>query len=95
MTPYILSPEATFSNLSSGSIDAGLWAVGEQTLILAANLGYEATTLDLSFITNGIHVGNQVFDGGAKANGTEIFFQSTGTGAFFLNTAALLLPPYY
>ena len=95
MTPYILNPEATFSSFSLGSMDAGLWTVGSQTLMLAANLAYEGITVDLGIATNGTHVGNQVFDGGANASGTQINFQSTGTGAFFLNTAALLLPPYY
>jgi hypothetical protein len=86
MTPFIFNPKATFSNLTSNRIDVGLWTVGSQTLLLAANLNYDVATLDLSDLPpsiEGKHA-TQVFNGGAKVNVKGITFQSTGTGAFVL-----------
>jgi hypothetical protein len=88
MIPFISNPDATFANLTSNRIDVGLWTVGSQTLLLAANLNYDEAHLDLSNLPTGItHVKvTRAFNGGAEVNGGSIVFQSTGTGAFLLSS---------
>jgi hypothetical protein len=71
MIPFIFNADATFSNLTSNRIDVGLWTVGSQTLLLAANLNYDEAYLDLNNLPTGIkHTKvTQIFDGGAEVNG--------------------------
>jgi len=88
MTPFIFSTNATFSNLTSNHIDIGLWTVGSQTLLLAANLNYDEAHLDLSSLPIGTKNTKvtQAFDGGAEVNSESITFRPTGTGAFLLSS---------
>ncbi|KAF7974505.1 hypothetical protein HWV62_12074 [Athelia sp. TMB] len=81
MTPYIFSPSATFTNLTSNQIDVAMWTVAGKTLLLAANMNYKQVTLTLPAALKGKQA-TQVFNGGATASGSGITFQSVGTGAF-------------
>ncbi|THH33377.1 hypothetical protein EUX98_g816 [Antrodiella citrinella] len=84
MKAFILNPAATFQRVISGRVDVGVWVVGRQTLVLATNLNYFATSFALASV-QGLWVGesvSQVFDGGAQVAGKEIQLQSVGTGAF-------------
>ena len=81
---FILDPTATFSHVKVDRVDVGIWTVGKQTLLLATNLNYAQSTLNLDSVHAGQSV-QQVFDSGASVSGREIVFESVGTGAFILS----------
>ena len=85
MKDYILSPAASFRHVANNRVDIGLWTVGPKTLLLATNLNYANVTLSLGDIkeSQGRRI-VQVFDSGAKAQGSKIIFESVGTGGFIL-----------
>ncbi len=90
MTPYILSPSATFSQITVRNVDYGLWTVGPNTLILAANMDYSNQTVTLAELglANGVGRVTQVFDSGSHANsdGKTLSFDSVGSGGFIVKT---------
>ncbi|TCD66256.1 hypothetical protein EIP91_001619 [Steccherinum ochraceum] len=44
MKSFILSPSATFERVVVNRVHVGIWTVGSQSLVLATNLNYNATT---------------------------------------------------
>ncbi|KAF5376671.1 hypothetical protein D9615_007900 [Tricholomella constricta] len=84
MTPYILSPVASFRQLTINRVDVGLWTVGRETLVLASNMNYATATVRL--VDLGLHSRaiNQVLNSGAviKSDKTGFTFESVGSGAF-------------
>ncbi|KAE9382295.1 hypothetical protein BT96DRAFT_1010937 [Gymnopus androsaceus JB14] len=47
MSAFILNPSSTFKQVTTSSgIDTGLWTLDGKTLLLAANMNYEDTTLE-------------------------------------------------
>jgi hypothetical protein len=82
---FLFDPNATFSQLVSNRIDVGLWTVGSQTLLLATNLNYNEATLSLGAIPASGKNLQQIFNSGSAVNGTDIRFQSVGSGAFLLS----------
>lgn len=86
ITPFLFAPNATTIKLNVGNIDIGVWTVGSQTLVMATNLEYNSTTLDLGDVLgSGVGGVEQVFDGGTVVNGTLVTFQSVGSGAFVVS----------
>jgi hypothetical protein len=81
---FIFNPNATFSQLVFNRIDVGLWTVNSQTLLLATNLNYDVSTLDLGALPASGQNLQQIFDSGSSVNATSITFQSVGSGAFLL-----------
>lgn len=92
MTPFILNPAATFRQVTVNLVDVGLWTVGGQTLVLAANTNYfdvSLTPKDLGLV---LPVGSplisatQVFDSGAHVDPARqhFVFGSVGSGAFIV-----------
>ncbi|KAF8064328.1 hypothetical protein FPV67DRAFT_215032 [Lyophyllum atratum] len=84
MTRFILSPAASFRQVTVNRVDIGLWTVGSETLVLASNMNYAAVTIrltDISLKSKGIE---QVLDSGAVVNHdkTGFTFESVGSGAF-------------
>ncbi|TFK71552.1 hypothetical protein BDN72DRAFT_869928 [Pluteus cervinus] len=90
MTPYILSPSATFSQITLRDVDYGLWTVGPNTLVLAANMDYSTQTVTLAELglANGVGRIMQVFDSGSHVNadGRTLSFDSVGSGGFIVKT---------
>ena len=86
MNAFILSPHATFRQVTTSSlVDVGLWSVNGKTLILATNMNYAAKTATLNEI--GVKTTStlkQVLDSGASAKGSTLSFESTGTGAWIV-----------
>ncbi|KAH9476841.1 hypothetical protein JR316_0010757 [Psilocybe cubensis] len=90
MTPFILSPSATFRQITINRVDIGLWTVGPKTLVLATNMNYFSTSVSLQSL--GLKpVGppgsvTQVLDSGARTDAarTQLLFDSVGTGAFIV-----------
>jgi hypothetical protein len=97
ISPFLFNPNATFFPYYSPSdrIDVGVWFDGlGRTLILAANLNYDNTTLDLSGVPGvpplspgggGWVVDSVLNNSGAVLDNLQINFQSVGTGAFILS----------
>jgi hypothetical protein len=84
---YILAAGAVFQSYSVNRIDVGLWTVGNETLLLATNLNYNAYSLDLSNLPSRLGSSKSVtpvLDSGAEYSGTHITFESVGSGAFIL-----------
>jgi hypothetical protein len=87
MTPFILSPAAKFRQVTVNRVDIGLWTVGTRTLVLAANMNYATTNVDLASL--GLHATaaiEQVLNSGASSAsaGNRLAFGSVGTGAFIV-----------
>lgn len=89
MTPFILSPAATFRQTTINLVDVGLWTVGGQTLVLATNTNYFTASVSLKDL--GLPslqpLANQVLDTGAKLDSLrgEITLESVGTGGFIVS----------
>ena len=85
---YILNPKALFQHEVVHRVDVGTWTVGQKSAVLATNLNYAAKSVDLAKVplvgdqTKG--AAKQVFDSGAKIEGTVIHLDGTGTGAFIV-----------
>jgi hypothetical protein len=82
---FLFNPNATFSQLVLNRIDVGMWTAGSQTLLLATNLNYNVTALDLRVIPISNNNVQQIFDSGSSVDGTSITFQSVGSGAFLFS----------
>lgn len=87
LTPFILSPQATFRQVTMNRVDIGLWTVGARTLALAANMNYATTNVDLASL--GLHTTaaiEQVFESGmSSASGrNRLTFGAVGSGAFIV-----------
>ncbi|KAI1787420.1 hypothetical protein LXA43DRAFT_713557 [Ganoderma leucocontextum] len=85
---YILNPSARFVHKVVDRVDVGMWTVGGKTLVLATNLNYASKQFDLSTVpivgSQAQSGAKQVYDSGAKIQGTVIQLDSTGTGAFIV-----------
>lgn len=88
MTPFILSVNASFRQITLDQVDIGLWTVDGQTLVLGANMDNSPSTVDFSQLglpnvgsSDGV---NQVLDSGATADvtGNKFTFDGTGSGAW-------------
>ena len=87
MTSYILSPSASFRQITINGVDCGLWTVGSQTLVLAANTNYTTETVTLSslaFPTGGSI--SQVLDAGSSVTSANdgFVFGAVGSGGFIV-----------
>jgi len=82
---FLFNPNATISQLMANRIDVGIWTAGSQTLLLATNLNYNDTVLDLGVIPVSWKNIQQIFNSGSSVDGTSITFQSVGSGAFVLS----------
>ncbi|KAJ7125148.1 hypothetical protein C8R44DRAFT_132693 [Mycena epipterygia] len=88
MKSFILSPAATVRQVTSQSIDVGLWTVGGQTLVLATNIEYKDVSLSLAelHLMGGVGKVKQVFNSGASvsSDGRTLLFGSVGSGGFIV-----------
>ncbi|KAF5329520.1 hypothetical protein D9619_009061 [Psilocybe cf. subviscida] len=87
LTPFILSSEATFRQVTVNRVDVGLWTVGARTLVLAANMNYATTNVDLASL--GLHATaaiEQVFKSGTSSAPARdhLVFGAVGSGAFIV-----------
>jgi hypothetical protein len=91
MTPFILSPNASFKQITINRVDFGLWTVGSETLVLGTNMNSGNTNITLSQLglpatgsSSGI---SQVLDSGALLDGARnnLLFTGTGSGAWIFN----------
>lgn len=85
MTPFILSPAATFRQVTIRRVDFGLWTVGAETLVLASNMNSATASVTLSEL--GLlkaAIASQALNSGATAlPGKDGFtFESVGSGAW-------------
>lgn len=91
MTPFILNPAATFRQVTVNLVDVGLWTVGGQTLVLAANTNYfdvSLTPKDLGLVQGPPLISaTQVLDSGAHVDPARqhFVFGSVGSGAFIIS----------
>ena len=89
MTPFILSPAATFRQVTVNLVDVGLWTVGGKTLVLATNTNYFTASVSLKQL--GLPslqpLTEQVLDTGAKIDQFKgvITLDSVGTGGFIVS----------
>jgi len=91
MNPFILSPKASFRQITVDRVDFGLWTVGSQTLVLGTNMNNAAQSISLSQIglpVTGSSTGiTQVLDTGSildPARG-HLNFGTVGSGAWIFN----------
>ncbi|KAE9385569.1 hypothetical protein BT96DRAFT_1006920 [Gymnopus androsaceus JB14] len=88
MSAFILNPSSTFKQVTTSSgIDTGLWTLNGKTLLLAANMNYEDTTLEageLGLGSKGFGNGlTEVFCSGDCSVGDEsVVLGSVGSGGF-------------
>lgn len=91
MTPFILSPKASFRQITINRVDFGLWTVGSKTLVLGANMNNASTNITLSQLglpatgsSSGI---SQVLNSGATLDAARnhLVFTATGSGAWIFN----------
>ncbi|KXN90762.1 hypothetical protein AN958_03649 [Leucoagaricus sp. SymC.cos] len=91
MNPFILSPNASFKQITINRVDFGLWTVGSQTLVLGTNMNNANTNItfaQLGLPSSGSSSGiSQVLDSGAASDtATNHFvFAATGSGAWIFN----------
>jgi hypothetical protein len=90
MTPFILSPSATFRQVTINLVDVGLWTVGAQTLVLASNMNYFTVSLSLSELglPSPQVAATQVLNSGAQLDPSRqhLVFGSVGSGGFIVHT---------
>ncbi|TFK36117.1 hypothetical protein BDQ12DRAFT_610474 [Crucibulum laeve] len=88
MTSFILSPRATFKQVTTNGIDAGMWTIGSQTLVLASNTNYASVVLRLQDLGFPATVGSitQVFNSGTEVDSARfhLIFESVGSGGFIV-----------
>lgn len=86
LTPFILNPASSFRQILTQSlVDIGIWTVGSQTLVLATNTKYEATSI--RFADLGVKgTVSQALDSGASLSSDARTFSLTpvGSGAFIV-----------
>jgi hypothetical protein len=87
MSAFILDPSSTFKQVTTSSgIDTGLWTLDGKTLLLAANMNYEDTTLDAAELGLAKGFGNglkEVFCSGTCRVGDQgVVLGSVGSGGF-------------
>ncbi|KAJ3568689.1 hypothetical protein NP233_g5551 [Leucocoprinus birnbaumii] len=91
MTPFILSPHASFRQITINRVDFGLWTVGSRTLVLGTNMNNANTNItfgQLGLPATGSSSGiSQVLDSGAEVDAARnhFVFTATGTGAWIFN----------
>ncbi|KAF7315067.1 hypothetical protein MIND_00020900 [Mycena indigotica] len=84
MAAYILSPEAIFRQITfPNGVDAALWTVASQTLVLATNINYKDETVTLSQLQLSGKI-KQVFNSGSSvgSGGKVLKFGAVGSGGF-------------
>ncbi|TFK29193.1 hypothetical protein FA15DRAFT_664517 [Coprinopsis marcescibilis] len=86
LTPFILNSNASTRQMTVNRIDVGLWTVGNATLILATNMNYHDSVIDVEAdlgLDNVVKT-TQFFNSGAKQSGDLhiLVFESLGSGAF-------------
>lgn len=88
MNPFILSPRASFKQITVNRVDFGLWTVDAQTLVLGTNMNNAPQVISLSQIglpvtgsSSGI---TQVLDTGVTLDPARghLDFAAVGTGAW-------------
>ncbi|KAJ7596116.1 hypothetical protein C8J56DRAFT_395738 [Mycena floridula] len=87
LVSFIASPLASFRQVLTGDlVDIGLWTVGSETLLLAANTGSRATSVKLSSFGLGRTHVSELLNSGASvsADGTSIEMALAGAGAFIV-----------
>ncbi|KAF9446852.1 hypothetical protein P691DRAFT_672690 [Macrolepiota fuliginosa MF-IS2] len=90
MSPFILSSNATFKQITINRVDFGLWTVGSQTLVLGTNMNNSPTVITLAQLglpaTGSSDAFTQVLDTGAVLDGARnhLSFQAVGTGAWIV-----------
>jgi hypothetical protein len=87
MTPYILSPSASFRQATINGVDCGLWTVDSQTLVLATNTKYTSATVTFASLKLPTRVTiTQVLDTGSSltSDKDEFIFTSVGSGGFIV-----------
>ena len=99
MKQFILDPGARRVNRKVNRVDVALWEVekeagsgsekgqgkgeGKEVLLVATNLNYEGTVVELKELgIDGGGSGRQVFDSGGKAEGRQLVFESVGSAAW-------------
>ena len=91
MKEIILDPGARRVNRKMNRVDVTLWEVedktgkgeGKEVLLVATNLNYEGTVVELKELgIGGGGSGRQVFDSGGKAEGGQLVFESVGSAAW-------------
>jgi hypothetical protein len=87
MSRFILSPSASFRQITVNGVDCGLWTVNSQTLVLAANTNYanETVTLASLGLPTGLAI-TQVLDTGSSSTPSQdgFTFTSVGSGGFIV-----------
>jgi hypothetical protein len=93
MSPFILSPSASFRQITINGVDCGLWTVDGQTLVLAANTNYANEIVPLSCLglPTGLSI-TQVLDAGSSLTPAQdgFTFTSVGSGGFIVGWVLLL-----
>jgi len=89
MTQFILSPVVSFRQVLTDSlVDVGMWTVGSETLVLAANTGNAEATVDIAKLGgfSGRFTVKQVWDSAASvsSDGKGITLGITGSGGFIV-----------
>ena len=99
MKEIILDPGARRVNRKVNRVDVALWELeketgngtgkgqgmgeGKEVLLVATNLNYEGTVVELKELgIGGGGSGRQVFDSGGKAEGGQLVFESVGSAAW-------------
>lgn len=63
ITPFLFASNATITQMTFGNVDVGVWTVGSHTLVMATNLEYNTTSINLrDVIVPGLGGVKQVFD---------------------------------
>jgi len=92
MSPFILSPSASFRQITVSGVDCGLWTVDSQTLVLATNTNYanEIVTLSSLGLPTGPAIA-QVLDTGSSLTPSQNGFTFTcvGSGGFIVGNIAV------
>jgi hypothetical protein len=82
--PFLSSPNATFSALQQDRVDAALWTLGDQTLLLVANPNPSNTSILLEGVTGG--TATQLFNGGGdlvvQNDGVVLRLEGIGTAGW-------------
>ena len=96
MTRFILNPSATFRQTTFQGVDVGLWTVGPETLVLAANTNYEPRNVALedlglqvlhATVTQILESGSRVTGerDGSGYKGAGFWVESVGSGGFIVS----------
>lgn len=90
LTPFILSPTATFRQITVNRVDVGLWNVSGQTLVLATNMNYFSVSISLKDLglSSPQPTARQIINIGVQMDSSRenLMFDSIGTGAFIVKS---------